>query len=24
VYKKQADGNWKAIQDITTSEVAPK
>ena len=24
VYKKQADGNWKAIEDITSSEVAPK
>ncbi len=24
VYKKQADGNWKAIEDINTSEVAPK
>ncbi len=23
VYKKQADGNWKAIEDINTSEVAP-
>lgn len=24
VYKKQADGDWKVIEDITTSEVAPK
>lgn len=24
VYKKQADGNWKAIEDTTISEVAPK
>jgi ketosteroid isomerase-like protein len=24
VYKKQADGNWKAIEDTTSSEVAPK
>jgi len=24
VYKKQADGNWKAIEDITTSEGTPK
>ena len=24
VYKKQADGAWKVIEDITTSEVAPK
>jgi uncharacterized protein (TIGR02246 family) len=24
VYKKQADGNWKAIEDLTSSEVAPK
>jgi ketosteroid isomerase-like protein len=23
VYKKQADGGWKAIEDINTSEVAP-
>jgi uncharacterized protein (TIGR02246 family) len=24
VYKKQADGAWKVIEDMTTSEVAPK
>ena len=24
VYKKQADGNWKAIEDMTSSEVPPK
>lgn len=24
VYKKQADGNWKAIKDITSSEIPPK
>jgi uncharacterized protein (TIGR02246 family) len=24
VYKKQADGNWKAIEDTTSSEVPPK
>jgi len=24
VYKKQADGNWKAIEDTTNSEVPPK
>jgi uncharacterized protein (TIGR02246 family) len=24
VYKKQADGNWKAIEDTTSSEIAPK
>jgi uncharacterized protein (TIGR02246 family) len=24
VYKKQADGNWKAIEDMTGSEVPPK
>lgn len=24
VYKKQADGNWKAIEDTTSSEIPPK
>jgi uncharacterized protein (TIGR02246 family) len=24
VYKKQADGGWKAVEDMTTSEMAPK
>ena len=24
VYKKQADGGWKAVEDITASEIAPK
>jgi uncharacterized protein (TIGR02246 family) len=24
VYKKQPDGGWKAIEDMTSSEVAPK
>lgn len=24
VYKKQADGNWKVIEDMTSSEVAPQ
>jgi ketosteroid isomerase-like protein len=24
VYKKQADGNWKVIEDMTASEMAPK
>jgi uncharacterized protein (TIGR02246 family) len=24
VFKKQADGNWKAIEDINVSEIAPK
>ena len=24
VFKKQADGNWKAIEDMSTSEVAPQ
>lgn len=24
VYKKQADGSWKAIEDVTSSEVPPK
>jgi len=24
VYKKQADGNWKSIEDTTSSEVPPK
>lgn len=24
VYKKQADGGWKAVEDMTSSEVAPK
>jgi uncharacterized protein (TIGR02246 family) len=24
VYKKQADGNWKVIEDMTASEIAPK
>jgi uncharacterized protein (TIGR02246 family) len=24
VYKKQADGNWKAVEDTNASEVAPK
>jgi len=24
VYKKQADGTWKVIEDMTSSEVAPK
>jgi ketosteroid isomerase-like protein len=23
VFKKQADGGWKAIEDINTSEIAP-
>ena len=23
VYKKQADGGWKAIEDVTASEMAP-
>ena len=24
VYKKQADGGWKAVEDINASEIAPK
>jgi uncharacterized protein (TIGR02246 family) len=24
VYKKQADGSWKVIEDVTASEIAPK
>ena len=24
VYKKQADGNWKAIEDVATSEIPQK
>ena len=24
VYKKQADGSWKVIEDMTASEIAPK
>ena len=24
VYKKQADGGWKVIEDMTASEIAPK
>lgn len=24
VYRKQADGGWKAIEDMTVSEIAPK
>jgi uncharacterized protein (TIGR02246 family) len=24
VYKKQADGNWKAIEDVASSEIPPK
>jgi uncharacterized protein (TIGR02246 family) len=24
VYKKQADGNWKAIEDVAVSEIPPK
>jgi ketosteroid isomerase-like protein len=23
IFKKQADGNWKAIEDTNTSEMAP-